>query len=116
MSGCTVDVETYSIFLIRVLGFEPRLSYTVVNAVVLLQFVLTMQNMPVFSADQTNDFAGVLCSLSPTSFSFSSASELFVTSSCLRLEPFHSFVSCCPVLSRHIKKVAPEYTVRLYHW
>jgi len=50
MSGYTVSMDKQSLFTIRVLGFGPQLSYTVVNAVVLLQFLQTMHNMPVASA------------------------------------------------------------------
>jgi hypothetical protein len=87
--------------------------FAIVNAVVLLQFLLTMQNMPVAAPSQTNDFAGVVSNLSPTSSSFSSALE-FVSSSYLRMEPFLSFKSC--VLGRHINKVASGCTVQLNHW
>lgn len=87
-----LDGQTYSLFMIRVLGFEPQLSYTVVNAIDLLQFLLTMQNMPVASASQTNDFAGVVSNLSPTLSSFSSARE-FMSSSCLRMELFWAGIS-----------------------
>jgi hypothetical protein len=54
-----LDGQTYPLFTIRVLEFELQLSYTVVNAVDLLQFLLMVQNMPVVTASQTNDCLGL---------------------------------------------------------
>jgi len=75
-----LDGQTYPLFTIRVLEFELQLSYTVVNAVDLLQFLLMVQNMPVVTASQTNDCLG----LSPICYQRRLVFPMAVSCSCPR--------------------------------